>query len=67
MEIQARGEKAVEKEIDEALFPRIDIQSALLATKIAMQRHGRAELERLVAERIMDRSEIAQSVAGEVV
>ena len=67
MSVEAGGKKAVEKKIDEALFPRVDIQSALLATKIAMQRDARAEVERLVAERVVDGGKVAQAVAGEVV
>ena len=60
-------EKTVEKEIDEAFFPRIDIQGTLFAAKIAMQCDAGSKGERFAAERVVDRSKMAHAVAGEVV
>ena len=54
VEIESFSQQPVKQEIDKALFPREDIQSAMFAAEIAMKRDAGAEGEGFALERAME-------------
>jgi hypothetical protein len=65
--IEPCGQQPVKKKIDKALFPGKNIQSAMFAAEIAMQRDPWAEGKGFALKRVVDRREIAKSATREVV
>lgn len=65
--MEARGKQAVEQEINEAFFPRIDVESALFAFKISMENDTWTIREVFGPKRAMDGVEILRAATSEVV
>lgn len=65
--VEASAKQPVKEEINQAFFPRIDVQSTAPAAEVAVQRDGRPKRKGFARKGAVDAGEILEARAGEVI